>query len=185
LVKWDNGAEIWVNRGESDWQVGEHLLPQYGFWAEVPVEGGILEAGIVHRSGAIVEWSRGLEMVYANARPVVIQRNSQSGRLAEGPDLRPTRMNPAGEVISFGAISTNGAARLTREGERLVVTPLPDGPYFVLSIDWADLPWTMVEPNRLEAVDEDDRVLWSVPVSIQDGQIEFTCEPGVFAYRFR
>jgi hypothetical protein len=182
-VTWDNGANIWVNRGESDWQVEDHLLPQYGFLARVPVQGGIVEAGIARRDGIIVEWSHSPQTIYSSARPVVLEQDSESGRLSGGPDLRPTRMNPQGKTMSFGSVSTNGAVRLTRQDGKLLVTPLPDSPYFALSIDWKALPWNMVEPKRLEALDEDDRILWSTPVSLSSGRVQFTCEPGIFAYR--
>ncbi|MGW8180899.1 MAG: hypothetical protein ACWGQW_19385, partial [bacterium] len=184
-VEWGDGGEVWVNRGQASWQVKGHLLPQYGFLARVPCEAGAIEAGIVRRNGVIVEWSFDPETIYANARPVVLNKASQSGRLSAGPDLRPTRMNPEGKLISFGAVSTNGGARLTREGDSLVVTPLPEGPYFVLSVDWAGLPWTFAETEHVEAIDEDQRVLWTVPVSMEEGRVRLTCEPGVFAYRFR
>jgi hypothetical protein len=32
-VLWDEGTEVFVNRGESDWLVEGHVLPQYGFLA--------------------------------------------------------------------------------------------------------------------------------------------------------
>lgn len=32
-VLWDDGTEVCVNRGESDWTVAGHVLPQYGFLA--------------------------------------------------------------------------------------------------------------------------------------------------------
>lgn len=67
-VVWDNGAEVWVNRGAEDWTVGAHVLPQYGFYAQSPVEGGALETAIERRGGTIAEWSRGPKCCYVNGR---------------------------------------------------------------------------------------------------------------------
>ena len=73
-VKWEGGGEVWVNRGPDDWAVGGHTLPQYGFYARVPVGGGATEAAIERRDGVIVEWSRSPEAAYSNARPYVTDR---------------------------------------------------------------------------------------------------------------
>jgi hypothetical protein len=67
-VKWDNGGEVWINRGAEDWTIpGGHTLPQYGFYARV----GSTEAAIERRDGVIVEWSRSPQAEYFNARPFV------------------------------------------------------------------------------------------------------------------
>jgi hypothetical protein len=65
-VRWDNGADVFVNRGKGDWEIGEHLLPQYGFYARAPVEGGHAEAAIERRNGSVVEWSRSPEWSYSD-----------------------------------------------------------------------------------------------------------------------
>ncbi|MCC6489391.1 MAG: hypothetical protein IT364_17955 [Candidatus Hydrogenedentes bacterium] len=70
-VSWANGARVSVNRGAEDWDVEGHTLPQYGFYAHVPVEGGAAEAAIERRNGVIVEWATSPEAVYCNARPVI------------------------------------------------------------------------------------------------------------------
>ena len=70
-VKWENGGEVWVNRGADDWTVDGHTLPQYGFYARVPASDGVTEAAIERRDGVIVEWSRSPGMTYSNARPTV------------------------------------------------------------------------------------------------------------------
>jgi len=66
-VRWQNGAEVWMNRGADDWSVGDHVLPQYGFFARV----GDVEAAIERLDGVIAEWSRGPGGVYVNARPYI------------------------------------------------------------------------------------------------------------------
>jgi len=76
-VKWENGGEVWVNRGPDDWTANGHRLPQYGFYARVPGPEGAAEAAIERRGGGegvIVEWSRSPHAVYSNARPFVTDR---------------------------------------------------------------------------------------------------------------
>ena len=63
-VSWEGGGEVWVNRGASEWSVAGHILPQYGFYARIPVSGGVVETAIEARSGAVVEWSRSPEAFY-------------------------------------------------------------------------------------------------------------------------
>jgi hypothetical protein len=65
-VRWDNGGEVFVNRGAGDWDVDGHVLPRYGFYARVPVEGGQVEAAVERRGAALAEWSRSPEMSYSD-----------------------------------------------------------------------------------------------------------------------
>jgi len=63
-VKWQGGAEVWVNRGEADWSIAGHTLPQYGFYARVPGESGPVEAAIERREGHVVEWASSPSAIY-------------------------------------------------------------------------------------------------------------------------
>jgi hypothetical protein len=63
-VRWDNGAEVWVNRGARDWEAAGRVLPQYGFY----LRAGKVEAAVEKREGKVVEWSRSPEAVYENGR---------------------------------------------------------------------------------------------------------------------
>lgn len=74
FVKWNNGAEIWVNRGKEDWEVQGHILPQYGVYARVPTPEGRIEVAIEKKDGVIVDWSRSPSMIFVNARPLVSER---------------------------------------------------------------------------------------------------------------
>ena len=149
-VRWDNGAEVYVNRGTENWTVAGHTLPQYGFYARVPVQGGAAEAAIELRNGATVEWSRSPSMTYENAR------------------------SPAG-----------GAFRLTKEGEALLLTPLPESARFTARIRWDSIPRKLQKSRQAEALDEEGRVLRRVPVREENGEVVLDCDPGVFAYRLR
>ena len=60
---------MWVNRGEKDWTVEGHILPQFGFYSRVQGPDGPVEAAIERRSGLITDWRRSSGGVYVNARP--------------------------------------------------------------------------------------------------------------------
>ncbi len=70
-VLWSGGGQVWVNRGQDDWPVQGVVLPQYGFLARVPVEGGMVEASLVRRAGQIVEMAQSPQELYVNGRMVV------------------------------------------------------------------------------------------------------------------
>ena len=77
-IVWDapaNGADVWINRGTSDWSVPSGdtvILPPYGFYARVNDSGAVRSAGIVRKDGVIVESSNsGDDIHYYSARPVI------------------------------------------------------------------------------------------------------------------
>jgi hypothetical protein len=63
-VKWQGGADVWVNRGAQTWTVEGHTLPRYGFY----LRAGKVEAAIELSGGQRVEWSRSPERRYENDR---------------------------------------------------------------------------------------------------------------------
>lgn len=65
-VTWENGAEVYVNRGAGDWTAAGHTLPQYGFYAKQ----GEVEAAIERAGAGSVEWARSPAALYVNARGV-------------------------------------------------------------------------------------------------------------------
>lgn len=71
-VRWESGIETWCNRGESDWEVHGHVLPQYGFLAkasETSKRASLFkEASIAKRGGLIVEFCQTSQSLYVNAR---------------------------------------------------------------------------------------------------------------------
>ncbi len=90
-VSWDNGAEVWVNRGVSEWKVGERTLPPYGFYARAALPEGVIEAAIERQGGATVEWSRSPAAYYYNGRDGAAYRMSQETdgwRVLAAPDSR-------------------------------------------------------------------------------------------------
>ncbi len=75
-VRWERGAEVWVNRGAAPWTVEGHTLPRYGFY----LRAGTVEAAIELRGGERVEWSRSPERRYEDGR-----LTSASGEVMELP----------------------------------------------------------------------------------------------------
>jgi len=78
-VEWDNGTEVWVNRGKRDWPVQGRVLPEYGYF----VKGDGLLSAIERINGVIVEHSRGPGGFYCNARGLAIDNYLQLEPFAE------------------------------------------------------------------------------------------------------
>ncbi|MEN6426375.1 MAG: hypothetical protein ABFE13_13525 [Phycisphaerales bacterium] len=64
IVTWKSGATVYVNRGESDWQIAGKTLPQFGYYA-VNAE---IESGVERIGDLVVEQSRRPAQWYFSAR---------------------------------------------------------------------------------------------------------------------
>jgi hypothetical protein len=64
IVTWSNGTRVYVNRGQTDWSVAGHVLPQYGY----AVEGGGVTSAIEKRDGVFCESSTGPGGWYCDSR---------------------------------------------------------------------------------------------------------------------
>ena len=107
-MKWDNGGDVWVNRGPEDWTIPcGHTLPQYGFYARA----GSTEAAI-EWTGDKVAWKA----------------------LTAAPNPFLSRFNLKNQPINFGPLTTTGALRLTRQGTTTLLTPLPGGAAFEIRL---------------------------------------------------
>jgi hypothetical protein len=113
-VKWERGGEVWVNRGVADWSFSGHVLPQYGFYARIPCQGGVCETAVEKLGGRVAEWSRSPSMLYVDGR---------------------------GAEVDFGAALTSGAVRIHQESGGLIATPAPDSPSMRLVVRADRLPW--------------------------------------------
>jgi hypothetical protein len=202
-VVWSGGGEVWVNRGESDWSVAGYTLPQYGFFARVDGKEGPIEAAIARRDGIIVEWSRSPQQTYVNGRadgddPSGPEAKKAAAAYGEaGSEALRARQNPTAKPIDFGALTTAGGCRLTRDGERLLLTLLPSVQVaktseakakpaeatFAFRLRPAALPWRGAEPTHAETVDEDGKTSARRPLRRDGESLLLDCEPGVFAYR--
>jgi hypothetical protein len=105
--------------------------------------------------------------------------------LEEKEDPILARLNPQGKMIDFQGIRTNGAFRLTREGDALLLVPLPDSPQFNVRINWNALPWRVKRVETVEEIDEEGKVLRSYPLNWEGEEAVLTCGGEVFAYRLR
>lgn len=131
-VAYANGAQVWVNRGESAWELPDgHLLLQYGFWAKGPMT----SSGVFERNGRTVEEASSPQTLYADGRGL----DCQTLKVNEGP---PT---------DFGWCRTNAGIRMAREPAGVKITPLPSNPPTTLEVRLGSLglsPKTKVQGER-------------------------------------
>ena len=93
------------------------------------------------------------------------------------------RVNIENKAIGFAALTTDGGFRLTREGESIVATPLPESPQCFLRIRWNELPWELPRPVLVVSLNESGDALGRAPVQWDGEEILLVGEAGVFAYR--
>jgi hypothetical protein len=294
---------VWVNRGLDDWALNGRTLPQYGFYARVPVDHDVVEAAIERRDGVITDWAKSASSWFVNGRPVISDRLpvkvsvesasinesrqlqvkllwqaseplketwrvlvhfvDKTGNIAfqadydptppttqwngpilvgihapipsrfengesfdlrvgfynpgggprglidgpldpqrrvrlgtfrvsggkasftaydPGPDPLLARLNPAAKMVGFGGVATNAAVKLSRVGDRLWITPLPDSRASQVRLKWEDLPWKQVRPHVLHVRNEDGSIASTRALTEENGEIVIDVEPGVFAY---
>jgi hypothetical protein len=130
-VTWDNGAEVWVNRGASDWLMGGHTLPAFGFFARAPLPEGRVETTIERQTTGTVEWSRSPGSYYYNPRDGAAYRLTREGetwRVVAAPESAAftARIPWAGPAPTEAtAIDESGAelrrVPIRREGGALIL----------------------------------------------------------------
>ena len=76
-----------------------------------------------------------------------------------------------------------GRSRCEVQPERLVVTPLPDGDAFSLTLHPEKIYGRPVTVRGVEAVDAQGRAVRTVTYRTESGQLTFTTRPEEFAYR--
>ncbi len=101
------------------------------------------------------------------------------------PDAWLARQNPQAKPIDFGGITTATGVRLSRDGNRLLLTPLPNTgkDEFTVRLTPAVLRWQLPQPRHVEMLGEDGEVIRRVPVQRQGDTILIEVEPATFAYR--
>jgi len=133
-VQWDNGADVWVNRGASDWRVGEHALPQYGFYARAPLSGGKVETAIERQSAGTVEWSRSPDSYYYNDRQGAAYRLTREGetwRVIAAPESAAFTAR-----IPWTGPAPKGATAIDEQGTELRRVPIRyEGGALILAFD--------------------------------------------------
>ncbi len=100
-------------------------------------------------------------------------------------DPRLDRMNTTGTPIAFGSVTTAGAARITRSGSGVLVTPLPGSGPMTLRLQPARLPGHPATLREATALAEDGTPLSVRPLAGTPPAPVLACDPGVFAYLLR
>ena len=63
-VTYDNGLELWSNIGDTDWKVGESVIPGNGYLAKAPG----LVSGTTRRNGLVSDYREGDNVIFADGR---------------------------------------------------------------------------------------------------------------------
>ena len=95
----------------------------------------------------------------------------------------PSRLNVARRPIDFGPATTAGAFRCEVQPKQLLVTPLPDGDAFLLTLRTEKIFGRPVAVRGVEAVDAQGNVIGKVAHRVEGGKLTFTTRPQEFAYR--
>lgn len=103
------------------------------------------------------------------------------------PPARPyvpsLRFLPNTAAVDFGPARTTGAFRCEVRADHVVLTPLPEGEEFAVSLRLERLVGRPVVVSAVEAVDSRGRLAIRVPFNATDGTIDFRTARDVFAYR--
>jgi hypothetical protein len=126
-----------VNWRAEPWQIGGYLLPQWGFLAVGP------DTRVVTSlyDGHVADYAECPEYLFADART-----NLQAIGLQPPPDVKPRKksddqadflahLNRPGTWIKFGSVATDGAVKIDRSKDRLVLFPYPRGKQFRVSLE--------------------------------------------------
>ncbi len=186
-IAWSGDGQVFVNRGQSDWTVEGHTLPQYGFLARVRLADGktVITAAIERRDGQIVEWCRTPRSLYVNGRLLAADKSRAGKSPAEPPAEWLARQNPQGKPVDFGGLNTAGGCLVSFEEGALRVVPLPAPAdhKFTVRLKLAELPWGSPQPTHIEALDENGKPLSIEPIERDGDALLLHCAGDVFAYR--
>jgi hypothetical protein len=104
-----------------------------------------------------------------------------------GPaDPTAARQNPHAKTVDFGAVATAGGCRLSRQGQSLIITPLPQrsGTRLIARLRWDHLPWKLRWPQFIERLDAEGQVCRKEPLRKgADGVIAISIPAEEFAWR--
>ncbi len=155
-VRWSGGGHVWVNRGETPWDVGTVTLPTYGFLAKIPTQDGEAWAAIHQRDGLIIEQAQSAGSQSAG---------SQSAGSQSGGALYVNARSSLGNVKRIRPRVTSLRQSDPRTIELELVweadEPIPHGfrPFLhfvdeqgeiVFQASWSGLPWRDGEQGRFK-----------------------------------
>ncbi len=150
-VQWSNGGEVHVNRGETDWFVEGHLLPQYGFYARVKTGEDLVEAAIERIDGLVVEWSKAPGVQYVNGRMPSLSGDRVDGDITrvfmEKPDTLALELqwnvrHPIGEDLTIFVHLVDENGDIMMQGDHRPETPTSEWKTSVRSLALIPLPDT-------------------------------------------
>lgn len=166
-VRWNSGAEAWVNRGTNDWHVAGKVLPPNGFYAH----NAKAEASVERIGGVIAEQSRAPGRFYVNGRG--FKADARSG--GSGP--------PPSSPVQFDVAETAGGVRLLTDPQGVTVIPLPDRDEFELRLDVASLLGPSARVGSIHAISAKGLKGDQIQHTEEPGQVRFRCKAGAFGYR--
>ncbi len=88
IIRWAPDAVVYVNRGDTDWNVAGKVLPPFGYYAR----NGAIESSIERLEDIIVERSSGPDGFYVNGRGEGVDNRLQVQPVASGVDYRGNRL---------------------------------------------------------------------------------------------
>lgn len=159
FVEYTNGLKLYLNRGESDWEVKGFLIPQYGFLAEW--ENG--RAYTAKKEGIIVDYAEDEEGIFCDARsetylPSPIYRIFPS--VSEFRDLGSGKFQisyrwevvgdvPTGDFVAFVHFLTPQEDKITFQQDHLL--PISTSQW-KKGMTVKDGPYTLEIPKGIEGV---------------------------------
>ena len=166
IVRFGEDGAVHVNRGGDDWSVEGATLPPYGFLART----NSLRADVLRRQGAVTSFAESGQGLFADARPPL------------GETTTATLARP---VIDFGPVATNGAFRLTVEGERSArALLLPGCPAAEIRLRPARIAGLAAAGCKsIVRIDGRGQALGEAPFEQKNGEIIFRTSAGDFGYR--
>jgi hypothetical protein len=174
IISYEGGETVFVNRGESDWEIPGHVLPQYGFLAR----SNDVEAAVEKKDGVIADCCATQSSFYVNARKVDHQGQPASQR----PD--DPRFNPSRKSVHFGHVRTNGAFRLAASDNDILVMPLPgEGSFDVEIVIGKVLGHVPAQIEEVASLEEGGEITGKVDFSYAGGVLSFKGDGSAFAYR--
>jgi len=174
VITYEGGAKVFVNRGDTDWKVSTHILPQYGFLARA----GDIEVAVEKRDRIVVDRCSSRSGLYVNARKV----DHQGRPASQHPD--DLRFSPSGKTVDFGPVRTNGAFRLTWGDEAMTLTPLPAEGAFPVEIFVRRLLGNdKAKIESVTALDETGNTMGAIEFTFTEGKLSFKPDGRAFAYR--
>ncbi|MCX8036578.1 MAG: hypothetical protein N3D11_05915 [Candidatus Sumerlaeia bacterium] len=165
IVRFGNDATVWVNRGTTDWKVGEDILPPYGFIARA----GNVRAQVTRREGVVCGYAESAGAIFVDARP---------------PRRSLIEANTERKVIGFGPVATNGAFRLSVEKDTWEIVLLPGSPVSEIRIKPSQLAGKAnTQVAKIERLDESRKAIGAVEYKQSGDEIIIQTTPDDFGYR--